>query len=79
MLLMAEYDWFQNFKSLQGSTKPYSLGNTNDRLQGYQECKEQWKQRCVEIFLRHFPRVIMNSLKLQFNRALQRGLIYKGC
>ena len=46
MLLMAEYDWFEKYK---GDT-------TMNRKQGYEEFKEQWKKRCLSIFLRYFPK-----------------------
>ena len=46
MLLMAEYDWFDQFK---GDT-------TMHRKEGYEELKEEWKKRCLKIFLKYFPK-----------------------
>ncbi len=46
MLLMADYEWFENFKGSSAS----------EREAGYLRMKELWKQRCLEIFLHYFPK-----------------------
>jgi len=46
MLVMAEYQWFKAFK-----------GDTDkDRLQGYEELKQRWLSRCLEVFYFYFPK-----------------------
>ncbi len=57
MLLMAEYEWFRKFKPIGREDKEYFMDGKNDRLDGYEEWKALWKDRCVDIFLRHFPKV----------------------
>ena len=46
MLLMAEYDWFKKYKG----------SSTLDRGEGYAEIKELWRERCINIFLKFFPK-----------------------
>lgn len=41
MLIMAQYDWFNQCKDKQA----------------YEVLKEQWKQRAIGIFLQYFPKV----------------------
>ena len=43
---MAEYDWFDQFKD----------DTTMHRKEGYEELKEEWKKRCLKIFLKYFPK-----------------------
>lgn len=60
MLLMAEYDWFQEFSPNNDQSVAehgYVMDITERRLAGYNARKEQWKERCVNIFLRYFPKV----------------------
>ena len=46
MLLMAEYNWFEKYR-----------GNTSKtREDGYYKLKEEWKKRCLKIFLKYFPK-----------------------
>lgn len=47
MLVMAEYSWFEKFKGSSAQS---------DRLPGYEEEKEKWLARCLEIFYFHFPK-----------------------
>lgn len=57
MLLMAEYDWFKQYIAKDANTNHYFIETGNDRLAGYDACKEMWKQRCLDIFLKYFPKV----------------------
>lgn len=46
ILIMSDYSWFEKFKGM----------NDNERLEGYQEIKNIWLERCIEIFLKYFPK-----------------------
>jgi hypothetical protein len=59
MLLMAEYDWFKKFvpnTSENDNRGEYFVETSSQRLVGYNEIKERWRQRCLEIFFRYFPK-----------------------
>ena len=45
MLIMSDYSWFENFKG----------NNNDDRVDGYNELKDKWLKKCVNIFLQYFP------------------------
>lgn len=87
MLLMAEYDWFAQFspngeKSVD--THGYVMDISEKRLAGYNACKEVWKDKCLEIFLRYFPKAkdniavmdISTPLSIQYYlRAMKGGAV----
>ncbi len=47
MLLMANYEWFEKYK--------VSADDTKNRIDGYEEIKQKWKQKALAIFLKYFP------------------------
>jgi all-trans-retinol 13,14-reductase len=87
MLLMAEYDWFKEFSpnNEQPVTEHgYVMDISERRMAGYNACKEQWKERCLQIFLRYFPKAkehiamvdISTPLSIQYYlRATQGGAV----
>jgi all-trans-retinol 13,14-reductase len=47
MLLMANYSWFEQY---------FVSRNDMTRKEGYNELKEIWKEKCLSIFLKYFPK-----------------------
>ena len=59
ILIMAEYDWFVPFvnkKDNANGNNGYEMKDSADRKEGYDAVKEMWKERCVAIFLKYFPK-----------------------
>ena len=53
MLIMANYEWFLEFKG------PFQVGDNATRKEGYDAHKQEWGDRCLKVFLRYFPMVTL--------------------
>lgn len=54
MLIMANYEWFEGFKESQ-----FVSGDNSSRGEGYGAYKQKWAERCRDIFLHYFPKVVI--------------------
>jgi hypothetical protein len=62
MLFMAEFDWFKEFipstnRSSGDEENSYETYEGNERLFGYDKCKDLWKEKSLQLFLKYFPKV----------------------
>lgn len=56
MLVLVDYAWFEKYYANANSENINSMEGTDKRNDGYDACKEAWKERCLKIFLQHFPK-----------------------
>ncbi len=55
MLFMADYSWFETFS---GDVRhPNKAGSLPAAVKDYAELKEEWKQKCLAVFFKYFPKV----------------------
>lgn len=53
MLMMANYEWFADFKAADSKGRPI---RSSERKEGYERLKNMWKDKCMKIFLKYFPK-----------------------
>lgn len=57
ILIMGEYSWFQKYIGELKATKIVTKEGKPTRLEGYDELKKQWTEKCLVLFLKYFPKV----------------------
>ena len=56
MLIMADYSWFEKYIGPNKDTKVKTKEGAPTRLDGYDEIKKIWTEKCLKLFLRYFPK-----------------------
>lgn len=59
VLLVGDFSFFQDMLPAEGrvtEAEPYKTYTGTARAAGYEQLKEAWKQKSVEIFLKYFPK-----------------------
>ena len=57
ILIMGEYAWFEKYIGELKATKIATKEGKPTRLEGYEDLKKQWTDKCLALFLKYFPKV----------------------